>query len=64
MAERCVDVTELYPFYTLFEDGYCKTRPCCEFTDTELADYVRVSTEFAAWQERLAAICDGWIPRR
>jgi hypothetical protein len=38
MAERCVDVTELYPFYTLFEDGYCKTQPCREFTDTELAD--------------------------
>lgn len=64
MAERFIDVIELYPFYTLNDHGYRKTQSHHEFTDAELADYARVSAEFAAWQERLAAICDGWMARR
>jgi hypothetical protein len=52
-VKKLIEVDELYPFFTLSSGVAQDGRRVAEFTDLEIADFERVSTEWDAWQDIL-----------
>jgi len=55
MSKWYVDQEEWYPVFTLKDKEIwpgCFGQPV-EFTDDEIADYLRVQKEFDAWQKKI-----------
>jgi hypothetical protein len=61
MTKVGADSDNGFYFMTAYE-GRWKNLGWHELSDEEIADYLRVSEEFNAWQTKLAKISDEYIP--